>query len=214
MAKMEKTDLGKEQRRLYQGAYYAKNKKHIKAKSNAYYAENKEDVKPKKRAYYAKNKESIKVKQRIRNAETKESRRYGKLMQGYSLSVSQWLKMYDAQMGCCSICGKNGKSISDISAKREEILHVDHCHESGKVRGLLCGYCNTALGLFGDSVKSLENAINYLKYFASERSDVQHEQKRALLDADIGTVYENRLPLPTGKLLKNVNLIRRLNYGC
>ena len=40
---------------------------------------------------------------------------------------------------------------------------VDHNHSTGEVRGLLCARCNTAMGLFGDSLSLMENAINYLK---------------------------------------------------
>lgn len=42
-------------------------------------------------------------------------------------------------------------------------LHVDHCHQTGKIRGLLCQKCNMALGLLNDSVEILETAIRYLK---------------------------------------------------
>ena len=42
-------------------------------------------------------------------------------------------------------------------------LNVDHCHETGKIRGLLCHNCNRALGLFKDNVEFLERAILYLK---------------------------------------------------
>jgi hypothetical protein len=53
----------------------------------------------------------------------------------------------------CGICGRKEKG------KR---LAVDHDHRTGRVRGLLCGKCNTALGLFGDSVEVLEKAKGYL----------------------------------------------------
>jgi len=45
----------------------------------------------------------------------------------------------------------------------KNLLYVDHCHSSGKVRGLLCHHCNTALGKFQDSVEVLSSAIDYLR---------------------------------------------------
>lgn len=42
-------------------------------------------------------------------------------------------------------------------------LHLDHCHNSNKVRGLLCPKCNMGLGLFHDNIEVLQKAINYLK---------------------------------------------------
>ena len=54
----------------------------------------------------------------------------------------------------CQICG-------NIDYRR--MLNIDHCHKTGKVRGLLCDSCNKALGLFKDNVESLNKAIEYLK---------------------------------------------------
>lgn len=46
--------------------------------------------------------------------------------------------------------------------KSKERLHVDHCHKTGKFRGILCAKCNKALGLLNDSTEQLQNMINYL----------------------------------------------------
>lgn len=54
--------------------------------------------------------------------------------------------------GCCDICGR-----SDLK------LHIDHCHESNNIRGILCERCNHGLGHFKDSIDNLESAIVYLK---------------------------------------------------
>lgn len=50
----------------------------------------------------------------------------------------------------------------DFSSKKTA-PHVDHCHETGKIRGLLCNDCNIALGKFNDSVEKLQRAIYYLR---------------------------------------------------
>lgn len=54
----------------------------------------------------------------------------------------------------CEIC------LNEFSSRRD--THIDHDHETGVVRGLLCGNCNRAVGLFDDSVESLKSAIDYL----------------------------------------------------
>ena len=62
--------------------------------------------------------------------------------------------MLDKQQYTCKICGIKGTI---------ETLFIDHDHSTGKVRGLLCHYCNTGLGFFRDSTSSLKSAIKYLK---------------------------------------------------
>jgi hypothetical protein len=81
----------------------------------------------------------------------------------YGLSIEEYEKMLSSQNGVCSICnkeetrkGKNGKVLP---------LNVDHCHKTGKVRGLLCHLCNVSLGGFQDSEEILLKAINYLKKY-------------------------------------------------
>ena len=61
-------------------------------------------------------------------------------------------KIYDKQKGKCPLC-----------LNFEEVLHVDHCHKSGKVRGLLCTRCNKGLGHHKDDVEILKKAIKYLR---------------------------------------------------
>lgn len=56
----------------------------------------------------------------------------------------------------CEICG-------DPPPKHRKYLAVDHCHTTGKIRGMLCDACNTALGKFKDDIALMEKAIDYLK---------------------------------------------------
>ena len=60
------------------------------------------------------------------------------------------------QNNCCAICGKSQNNENRRFA-------IDHCHKTGKIRGLLCYTCNNGLGSFKDNVIFLLNAINYLK---------------------------------------------------
>lgn len=73
------------------------------------------------------------------------------LRREYGISLGEYLEMLRGQNGVCAVCGDDGK------------LHVDHDHETGRVRGLLCGSCNRALGLLKDNVDSLSRAIDYLR---------------------------------------------------
>ena len=73
------------------------------------------------------------------------------LKRQYGITSQDYAEMYKAQKGCCLICLQYFK-----------VLHIDHCHTSGKVRGLLCGSCNRALGLLKDNTEFLLKGIEYL----------------------------------------------------
>lgn len=73
----------------------------------------------------------------------------------YGITVADYEAMIEAQDGLCAICrGKHRGSGGR--------LHVDHCHDSGKVRGLLCGPCNTAIGLLDHDEGRVRQVIEYL----------------------------------------------------
>lgn len=74
-----------------------------------------------------------------------------KLRNRYGLTPEVFFRMIENQMSKCAICNNERK------------LVIDHCHKTGKVRGMLCHKCNWAIGLLSDEIKILENAINYLK---------------------------------------------------
>lgn len=61
----------------------------------------------------------------------------------------------------CNICGTNLNRFSPSGHAR--ILHIDHCHKTGRYRGTLCNKCNTMLGMCSDNPDVLANAIEYLK---------------------------------------------------
>lgn len=87
-----------------------------------------------------------------------EKKKSSQLKYEYGITLEQYNKMLVKQEGCCAICGSPSPN-----RKGSDYFHVDHCHNTGTVRGLLCNGCNLGLGSFKDSQKSLENAIEYLK---------------------------------------------------
>jgi hypothetical protein len=72
----------------------------------------------------------------------------------YGITLEDKRTMLEAQNGKCAICDRK---VSGKSA------HVDHDHETGQVRGILCHKCNVAIGLFGDEIRNLTKAIDYLR---------------------------------------------------
>ena len=86
-----------------------------------------------------------------------EDRKYKRFIEKtYNFTFDEYERLFEDQKGKCAICE------SRISSTRTSRLFVDHCHHSGKVRGLLCSSCNHGLGLFKDSPKLLSKAIEYL----------------------------------------------------
>lgn len=82
----------------------------------------------------------------------------------YGLSKEQHEVMKIAHDNLCAICHKKETSIDNNGSKRA--LAIDHCHETGKVRGLLCTNCNTLIGRAKDSVDVLNSAIQYLEKYS------------------------------------------------
>lgn len=73
----------------------------------------------------------------------------------YGLDEAGYLALREAQSGACPICTRDLPSV--------DRTHIDHCHATGRVRGLLCGPCNQAIGLFKEDVASMERAISYVE---------------------------------------------------
>lgn len=77
-----------------------------------------------------------------------------RLKKRYGITPEQYVAMLASVGGLCEICGTVGYDGKKLS--------VDHCHETGKIRGLLCNRCNMALGAFNDSPRLLSRAIKYI----------------------------------------------------
>lgn len=89
---------------------------------------------------------------------SKEYRQNYRLVKEHGITLSEYRMMHEAQRGMCAICGKT----KDDDARKFS-LAVDHCHKTGKIRGLLCLHCNVGIGKFGDDHALMERAVNYLK---------------------------------------------------
>jgi len=73
----------------------------------------------------------------------------------YDLTEEEYVSLGTLQQGRCAICG-------NLPVEGEKLM-VDHDHETGEVRGLLCRKCNTGLGFFNDDTQLLLTAVGYIK---------------------------------------------------
>lgn len=101
-------------------------------------------------------KECDKARVRERHQANPERTRNNDLKRNYGITLDEHTQMYETQNGVCAICKGQG----DGKWKK---LCVDHDHETGKVRQLLCRNCNMVLGQVGDNINLLEEMIKYLQ---------------------------------------------------
>jgi protein-arginine kinase activator protein McsA len=74
---------------------------------------------------------------------------YRRIMQRYGLSAVEYKKFFEVNNGMCYICNKNKATV------------VDHCHTTGRARGVLCNHCNSALSII-ENQDSLRRALEYV----------------------------------------------------
>lgn len=87
----------------------------------------------------------------------KDAWRDSSLINLYGITLQDYDDMLEEQDGCCAICGTD-------DPKGKGRFHVDHCHDTLTVRGLLCHHCNLMLGHAKDDVDTLLNAVEYLRH--------------------------------------------------
>jgi len=90
------------------------------------------------------------AKSREYESQNKEKRRSTYMKYRYGITSEQYDEAWRRQGEGCAICGSDRKP------------RIDHCHETGKFRGILCDTCNRGLGMLGDNLGSLEKAVKYL----------------------------------------------------
>lgn len=81
------------------------------------------------------------------------------LKENYGMTVEDYQEMHDRQGGVCAVCRKPETKVVKGAVYK---LSVDHCHKTGRVRGLLCSRCNLMIGMAGDDTTLLTAAITYL----------------------------------------------------
>jgi len=135
-----------EARRKYQRQRYLKNRDKIKAATRAYYYKNIEKCRAANQARSQAHAVERRAVERARYYTKRDSILYSK----YGIREDDVAKLLEIQGGGCALCGEI------------KLLGVDHCHQTGKVRGILCRKCNGGIGLLRDDPKMLVKAYKYL----------------------------------------------------
>lgn len=87
----------------------------------------------------------------------KESYKWRNIKNTYGLTKEDFMSMLDKQDNKCALCKKPFQGLS------QRDLHIDHCHTTNRVRGLLCMVCNVGLGMMGDNEEGLLKALSYVR---------------------------------------------------
>ena len=137
---MAPDEIAKQKRKEYSKQYYEKNKEKCKERTKEH---------PSCKA----------AREKYRNKpETKVKLRNQRLLRNYGITNEDYEAMLEEQRFCCAGCGLHQN-------ETDKKLNVDHDHNTGAVRGLLCGNCNRALGLIRDNLQTLANLQTYLEKY-------------------------------------------------
>lgn len=131
-----------EKRLAYWREYYRANKDKIRSRNKSYH-----------RDYYKNNKERFRKNAKAYNLKSK-----------YGVTPEEWDAIFSAQGAACACCGS-------ASPGHRSGWHTDHCHTSGKLRGILCAPCNAALG----HAKECPDRLRKLAEYAEKHAVVDAE---------------------------------------
>lgn len=106
------------------------------------------------RAYRRRPAVAAKMKEYRKTDAYKRTLKRFHLKKKYGISLEQFDDMFHSQGNKCAICGS--------AAKPKRGWHADHCHKTGRFRGVLCSGCNTGIGHFYENINSMLKAIDYL----------------------------------------------------
>ena len=131
-----------------------------------YYADNREDQLAYSREWRKNNPERVKAYPRSKTKIRPALKEHGIKREEYE-TILAWSN------GGCAICGAR-----EATPGKGDLLHIDHCHKTGKIRGLLCNWCNPALGGFRDDINLLKTAICYLEFFAKHEWGITSKSRK------------------------------------
>lgn len=139
----------------------SKNREYYRTWQAKHYEEHRDKIRARHAAEYQRNKAARKAYRDGRKTET----RYYWMQRKFGLSREAYDALLAATGGLCPICRK------PFGFGRSDRPSVDHCHTTGKIRGILCGRCNLAMGMFDDDPQKLARTIAWIKNGGMEAKD-------------------------------------------
>lgn len=150
-----------EKKKKRERAYYknnAKRRAYLRQQARKYYSDpTKKDARAARRVELREQKKQTPEGRALLAAEDRRRN----LKRNYGLTVEQVDALWERQGRACAICSTDLPTVQDG--------HIDHCHETNKVRGLLCMMCNVGLGSFKENIKALRRAAAYIRLHRTSR---------------------------------------------
>jgi hypothetical protein len=162
-------------------AYYKANREAAIAYAQNWEKSNRERRRKIENRYRAANPELV---AKWRTNQDREKRRACALQYLYGMTLEDWNVLFDAQGRACACCGAK-------TSNAKSGWNVDHDHETGRVRGIVCHRCNVTLGRVGDSLEAVKATfvqfVTYLERpptrFRRTREDARIQRRRRLRSA-------------------------------
>lgn len=144
-----------EKKIAYDKKYSKEHRKEDNARKKKYNKEHPEKVKERGKRYRKLHPEKDHEYRRKHPEKIHLIDRKANLKSKFGISIQTYNDNLSAQNNCCAICGKH-------QDQQKRAFAVDHDHETGKTRGILCNICNLGIGRFKDDITLLQKAIDYL----------------------------------------------------
>lgn len=138
---------------------YQKNRATVLERALQYYRTNRAKIAKRNKRRYQENRTTI-LEQKKQYTKS-DHYKHHHLKREYGITLAQYNTLLDTQHFCCSLC-----HTPDYTGGKS--LHVDHCHETGVIRSLLCSKCNTAIGLLQDNPALLKKAAAYVAAYRTD----------------------------------------------
>lgn len=118
-----------------------------------------------------------------------EKQRNDYYLGAYGIDLTDYNRMFAEQKGLCAACGFPESRINKKTGKPKQ-LHVDHCHKTRRVRGLLCNNCNSALGLLQEDPARIAGLLAYAKQQQVEAEKLRETVRKQKPDRRKRTTFD------------------------